>query len=193
MTCAHVVAPPVISNPVGEVMDSPAVMTPAQAGKNSFGKVFGWSPFDLSDFNTVDAALIKPDLGTTPSNEVLGLGAKPSFVGDMDGFLKQGVDTSVEIWASRGNGHPISGAIDGIFDQDDNLRFQFGGSKFSVYAFASVLGYQASVVEGDSGSAVVHAQTRKVLGIHFGGIGGLGFCSLFENILVAFPGIIIPP
>ncbi len=183
MTCGHVVAP------------RPAKATTAEpitSEGRPLGPVVTWSPFGPG-YNTTDAALIDPGFGTVVSNEKLNLGPAPGYVEDISAFLATpGQDMKVEIHSSRVSAGPILGEIDDVYIESDNKKFGFDSTGKNEFFFAPILGYHAGVDVGDSGSAVVHTQSRKVLGIHFAvdepnGTGyGMGYCILFPYILAAF-------
>ena len=183
LTCAHVVAPPGISNPMNEVMDSPAQKR-NNAGKSPLGTVWAWSAFDHNDFNRIDAALIVPALHTSLNNEPLRLGSAPSYVQDINVFLNSAPDGEVEIWRAS---TPANGQIDRVYTEADNKIFGFGADKLNVFWFTQILGYSADLAPGDSGAVVIHRASRNILGIHFASEPGMGYCILFESVVAGFP------
>jgi hypothetical protein len=183
LTCSHVVAPPALPNAMNEVIDSPA-QPRGLAGSTPCGKVWTWSAFDLHEYNHADVALVALPLSTIFNNERLSLGPTPSPVNDVDRFLDSTPDPHIEIWTDT---KPITGQIDRIYEEDDSKYFGFGGDRVNQFFFSRILGYRTEVQPGDSGAAVIHVQSRSVLGIHFASEPGMGYCIPFQSILDSFP------
>ncbi len=178
LTCAHVVAPDFIADPLDDSVESPADDDHA-AGPNVMGTVFKWTQLARVGLNTADAALVKPASGVTLSNDALGLSAPPRFsaltAAQFAAFKKR----AAIVQTHRG---AVSAVIDSIAN---NLLFDFGGRFFR---FTDVASYVASVEPGDSGSAVVDATSRDVIGLHFAGNRSdrLGYCIVASTIVRAF-------
>lgn len=176
LTCAHVVAPPwseVLDTPI----DSPAILE-GPAGTSIFGTLHDWSRLRAGFELTVDAALIKPNLGVRLSNEPLSLGDDPCHVAPtVRAFLAANPGVAqLEIFTGRG----VHVADIGPFvDKDVELRKK-------LYSFAQVLSYQADVHPGDSGSVVIEPLSRSVVGVHFAGEPKTGYSISIENILGLF-------
>ena len=177
LTCAHVAAPHWL-DPADDVVESPADADGA-AGPNAMGTVFSWTPPDSSILNTVDAALVRPANGITLSNEPLRLSSPPRF-SMLTPSQFAGMKTRAAIVQTQ------RGAVSAVIDAIANdLPFDFGGRFFR---FTDIVSYVASVENGDSGSAVVDAMSRDVLGLHFAGnrTDRLGYCIPASTILRAF-------
>jgi len=123
--------------------------------------------------------LITPFLGTSISNESLGLGETPDFINDIDQFLSSGSNNlGVEVHSWRG---VLKGSIAGLSDEE---LFTFGNRTFK---YSQLLGYKINTQDGDSGSLVVEPASRRILGLHVGiGGDGISYCVLFSNIVRCF-------
>jgi hypothetical protein len=176
LTCSHVTAPWWM-----QPHNAP-VRSPAQIDSNSVQQVIGtvadWTVLDPGGINTVDASLVLVNPDVNLSNANLHLGATPSF---FDFGISEYVNLRfqpISIMSKRGL---IKGVIDSV---ENGLPINFGGREFG---FFNIVSYQAPVLPGDSGSAVLDSQGR-VLGLHFAGIAGagLGYCVITGKILQAF-------
>jgi hypothetical protein len=178
LTCAHVAAPDFVENLQDTAVESPAD-SDGVAGPNVMGTVFSWTALDPVGFNTADAALVKPAAGITLSNDALGLAPSPRF-STLTASQFAGMKKSAAIVQTQ------RGAVSAVVDSIANdLLFDFGRD---FYRFTDVASYVASVEPGDSGSAVVDAVSRDVLGMHFAGSRAdrLGYCILASTIVRAF-------
>lgn len=178
LTCAHVAAPEFVEEPEGTAVESPAD-SDGVAGPNVMGTVFTWTALDPTGLNTADAALVKPASGITLSNSALGL-ASPARLSTVTASQFAGMKKRAAIVQTQ------RGAVSAVLDSIANdLLFDFGRD---LYRFTEVASYVANVQPGDSGSAVVDAVSRDVLGIHFAGSRAdqLGYCILASTIASAF-------
>ncbi|HYP08118.1 MAG TPA: trypsin-like peptidase domain-containing protein [Bryobacteraceae bacterium] len=178
LTCAHVVAPP-WDEREGAQIDTPA-KAPGKAGESVFGSVHSWSRLRSGFTHPVDAALVKPFLGVRLSNEFLRLPAAPHRVmPDLRQFLAApGAPSQLKIQTARG---PVTGTVRAFTSRSFLLRNR-------PYHFADILEYEAQVHAGDSGSIVIDAQSRAVMGLHFAGIESRqGYCIPIEVVLKFFP------
>jgi hypothetical protein len=176
LTCAHVVAPP-WSEVQGTPIDSPAILN-APAGARVFGTLYDWSRLRDGFGLTVDAALIRPNLGVRLSNESLSLGDDPRHVTPtVSAFLAANPHVGkLEIFTGR---RVLVADVGPFVDKDVELRKK-------LYSFRQVLSYQADVLPGDSGSVVLEPLSRSVVGIHFAGDAKTGYSIPIENILGLF-------
>jgi len=177
LTCAHVAAPYWLS-PKGDPVESPAD-TDGKAGDNVMGTLADWSVLDTSSINTADAALVQPKDGVVLSNAHLQLGLVPRFANlTLSNFVAM-KSRAVKIQSQRGT-------LDGVIDSVHNdLPFDFSGRYFR---FGDIISYGAGVESGDSGSAVLDATSRDVLGLHFAGerAARIGYCIPARTILRTF-------
>ena len=177
LTCAHVVAPHFL-NATGAAVESPADNS-GDAGPNVMGKVFRFTGFVEAALNTADAALVKPASHVTLSNASLGLSSPPRFSMLTPAQFAGMKNRTAIVQSHRG---AVAAVIDSVAN---DLPFDFSGRFFR---FTEVVSYIASVEPGDSGSAVVDAMSRDVLGLHFAGSRAdrLGFCIPASTIVRAF-------
>ncbi len=186
LTCAHVVAPHFL-DPTDAAVESPAD-SDGIAGPNVMGKVFKFTKFDNTKLNTADAALVKPASDVTLSNSALGLSSPPRFSTLTPAQFAGMKNRAAIVQTHRG---AVSAVIDSIAN---DLPFDFNGR---LFRFTQIVSYLASVEPGDSGSAVVDAMSREVIGLHFAGhrANRVGFCIVASTIVRAFPdlGLTVAP
>lgn len=179
LTCAHVAAPRFIDNLANAAVESPAD-DDRVAGPNVMGNLFTWTELDDTSLNRADAALVKPTTGIRLSNASLGLSTPPRFSTVTPAQFAAMKRRAAIVQTQRG---AVSAVIDSIAN---DLAFDFDGR---LFRFTDIASYVASVEPGDSGSAVVDAVSRDVLGLHFAGqrADRLGFCILASTIVRSFP------
>jgi len=158
LTCSHVAAPPWAAS--GDAEDSPA--DGQTGGGLQAGTLFGWSRLDAAGENRLDAALVKPiaDTSLQLTNSPLRLGASPAWSDVTPEQFNAVQNRSVSCYSQSGE---KPGTIDSLAN---DIPFLYGPNS---YRFFDVGGYNVNCEDGDSGAAVVDAETRQVYGLHFAG------------------------
>jgi hypothetical protein len=180
LTCAHVVAP-VMAHALGDAVESPPDGD-RKAGPNVMGRLVAAAPLSLTSANTVDAALVTPGTGVTLTNQRLGLGPSPAFMNLTLAQFAQMRQRVIRVESQRGS---LAGQLDSVHG---SMKFDFGNRRLT---FTNIFSYRlvSKTAGGDSGSAVVDATTRGILGLHFAGLEQMGFGIPAQSILQALPGI----
>jgi Trypsin-like peptidase domain len=158
-TCAHVAAS------FGMTSHDTPVFATRLDGTPCVGTVADWTLFDLAGSNRVDGALVRLAPGVHASNDGAALIPGVQLPNDRLFVLTP------------------RGAIEGIARGVVSGLILLVGGRF--LEFDNVLQYEADVRPGDSGSTVVDA-SGNVVGLHFGGGGGMGYAIELRLFLEAF-------
>ena len=173
LTCAHVAAPPGAG--FGDPIESPADSDRAP-GPNVIGKLFSFTDLSEDVAHEADAALVEVSSGNDLSNDRLRLSAPPRFSSLSPANFGSFRNRVVERFSRRVvSGQPtVTTQIGVVQSVGNDLLFDMG---FGVARFTGVIeaAYTNPTEAGDSGSPVIDASARDILGIHFAGNGTQGF------------------
>lgn len=178
LSCSHVVAP------TGAVQNDPIESPPdfdKEPGPNVVGTLFSYARLRTDILNQLDAALVHvPAAEHHVSNLPLRLSAPARFADLSRWNFALFRNRVVERFSPGGVSTGIIRSI------ENDLPFNFGPNLTLRFGNVVEVAYTSPTQGGDSGSIVVDADSREVLGLHFAGRGHIGYCILGSLIEKAF-------